>query len=193
MGCHCFWRRCWRCCYCRLIPVPATEIQLRRVSRSPSSPPRPACLQWHLTGIELESEEDPASEEHFGISVAEGGWVWVSVAAVEKELLRGWPQQGALGHQRRRWCALSARATFWCPSGATPLLPASGPSLPLVPLPRTAGMSAGVIPVVLQRGGVGDIVRNGSTGYLALGAPEVAVLTRHVYVLDAATREQLRR
>lgn len=29
-------------------------------------------VQWHLTGIELASEEDPASEEHFGISVAEG-------------------------------------------------------------------------------------------------------------------------
>ena len=39
-------------------------------------------VQWHLTGVELEAgEEDPASEEHFGISIAEGeaggatGWV----------------------------------------------------------------------------------------------------------------------
>lgn len=31
------------------------------------------CLvQWHLTGVEREDEDDPASEEHFGIAVAEG-------------------------------------------------------------------------------------------------------------------------
>jgi hypothetical protein len=31
-------------------------------------------VQWHLTGIELgPGVEDPASEEHFGISIAEGG------------------------------------------------------------------------------------------------------------------------
>jgi hypothetical protein len=34
-------------------------------------------VQWHLTGVELEAgEEDPASEEHFGISIAEGE-VWM--------------------------------------------------------------------------------------------------------------------
>lgn len=33
---------------------------------------RPHLAQWHLTGIELEPGADVASEEHFGISVAEG-------------------------------------------------------------------------------------------------------------------------
>lgn len=54
-------------------------------------------------------------------------------------------------------------------------------------------MSAGVIPVVLDRGGVGDIVVNGSTGFLAPGPAEVASLTRHVFALDAAERQRLRR
>jgi hypothetical protein len=35
---------------------------------------RASLVQWHLTGIEMPpGEEDPASEEHFGISIAEGG------------------------------------------------------------------------------------------------------------------------
>ncbi|PRW51010.1 Glycosyl transferase family 2 [Chlorella sorokiniana] len=83
-------------------------------------------VQWHLTGIELESEEDPASEEHFGISVAEG-------------------------------------------------------------------MSSGVIPVVLNRGGVGDIVKHGHNGFLAPTAQGIADLTKEVFQLDLTRRAELRR
>lgn len=32
-----------------------------------------AIVQWHLTGFDSPPGTDPASEEHFGISVAEGG------------------------------------------------------------------------------------------------------------------------
>ncbi|KAI7842484.1 hypothetical protein COHA_003838 [Chlorella ohadii] len=83
-------------------------------------------VQWHLTGIELESEEDPASEEHFGISVAEG-------------------------------------------------------------------MSSGVIPVVLNRGGVGDIVKHSHNGFLAPTAQGIAELTTEVFQLDLTRRAELRR
>ncbi|KAL4444085.1 hypothetical protein ABPG75_011822 [Micractinium tetrahymenae] len=82
-------------------------------------------VQWHLTGIGLEVAEDPASEEHFGISIAEG-------------------------------------------------------------------MSAGVIPVVLNRGGVTDIVRHGVTGYLAQSAQEIGETTKEVFGMGAALLAQLR-
>ena len=45
-------------------------------------------------------------------------------------------------------------------------------------------MSAGVIPVVLHRGGVTDIVRHGITGFLGQDAAAVAEFTRHVFSLD---------
>ena len=45
------------------IGVPASKVQeIMHIS----------LIQWHLTGVELETTDDPASEEHFGISVAEG-------------------------------------------------------------------------------------------------------------------------
>jgi glycosyltransferase involved in cell wall biosynthesis len=45
------------------LSVPASEIQRLLCSAS---------VQWHLTGALLEEEVDPASSEHFGISVVEG-------------------------------------------------------------------------------------------------------------------------
>ncbi len=41
-------------------------------------------------------------------------------------------------------------------------------------------MSAGVIPVVLNRGGVTDIVRHSVTGYLAQSAQEIGDTTKEV-------------
>lgn len=44
-------------------------------------------------------------------------------------------------------------------------------------------MSAGVIPVVLNRGGVTDIVRHGVTGFLAQSAQEIGETTKEVCVV----------
>eukprot|EP00887_Chlorella_sp_A99_P006799 scaffold2.g6799.t1 len=73
-------------------------------------------VQWHLTGVESNTTSDPASEEHFGISIAEG-------------------------------------------------------------------MTAGTIPVVLDRGGVGDIVQHGINGFLAANPQAVAQYTVHAFGL----------
>jgi hypothetical protein len=54
-------------------------------------------------------------------------------------------------------------------------------------------MSAGVIPVVLHRGGVTDIVRHGATGFLGSDAAAVAELTKQVFALDAASLAGLRK
>ncbi|EFN56792.1 expressed protein [Chlorella variabilis] len=54
------------------------------------------------------------------------------------------------------------------------------------------GMSAGVIPVVLNRGGVTDIVKHGTTGFLCQDAAEVAELTEGVFGLDDDSRRRLR-
>ena len=53
-------------------------------------------------------------------------------------------------------------------------------------------MSAGVIPVVLHRGGVTDIVRHGITGFLGQDAAAVAEFTRHVFSLDKASVDLMR-
>jgi glycosyltransferase involved in cell wall biosynthesis len=54
-------------------------------------------------------------------------------------------------------------------------------------------MSAGIIPVVLNRGGVTDIVRHGLTGFLAADAEAIARTTLEVYQLPDREREALRR
>lgn len=54
-------------------------------------------------------------------------------------------------------------------------------------------MSAGVIPVVLDRGGVGDIVRHGQNGYLAPTPADVGAFTKTVFQLEAPALEALRR
>eukprot|EP00887_Chlorella_sp_A99_P005834 scaffold1.g5834.t1 len=75
-------------------------------------------VQWHLTGYDVKAGSDPASEEHFGISVCEG-------------------------------------------------------------------MGQGVVPVVLDRGGLPDIVRHGRNGFLARDLTEV-------FQLDPAAASKLR-
>lgn len=143
-------------------------------------PPQSHCnclapSQWHLTGIELESEEDPASEEHFGISVAEGGWK------------SRWPRVGCSWGSLRSAAEADNECDSACPllhcntpgwtmAGQLPLsLKGGWPPGPRRPPPAVkailpdpaAGMSSGVIPVVLNRGGVGDIVKHGHNGFLA--------------------------
>ena len=120
-------------------------------------------------GIELEVAEDPASEEHFGISIAEG-----AQAAAD-----GGRRQGGSGG---RWSPAATRhagARAPChgpgPDRCVPLAVRSPASILLV---VPAGMSAGVIPVVLNRGGVTDIVRHGVTGYLGSNAAQLANITK---------------
>jgi hypothetical protein len=54
-------------------------------------------------------------------------------------------------------------------------------------------MSAGVIPVVLHRGGVTDIVKHEQTGFLAADGAAVEEMTEGVYALTDEARERLRR
>ena len=46
-----------------------------------------ARVQWHLTGAEVDAESDPASLEHFGISIVEG----MSAGCVPIALAHGGP------------------------------------------------------------------------------------------------------
>ncbi|KAI3427093.1 hypothetical protein D9Q98_007032 [Chlorella vulgaris] len=55
------------------------------------------------------------------------------------------------------------------------------------------GMSAGVIPVVLNRGGVTDIVKHKHTGFLAADSEAVAELTAQVFGLEEEALGGLRR
>lgn len=54
-------------------------------------------------------------------------------------------------------------------------------------------MSAGVIPVVLRRGGVGDIVKHGLNGFLAPNGEGIAQATKEVFALPPERRAQLRK
>lgn len=99
-------------------------------------------VQWHLTGIELEVAEDPASEEHFGISIAEGGRGGAAAARlaaraaelVTRECVAGAGQSFSRGIwtlQRRRCKCCHPR-----------MLPAASRPAPLpAPLPRRARCS----------------------------------------------------
>ena len=79
----------------------------------------------------------------------------------------------------------SKNTTVLAPPQPLPL-PCPAPSTP-------AGMSAGVIPVVLQRGGVGDIVKHGQNGFLAPTADDIAARTKEVFALEPAHLDQLRK
>lgn len=75
---------------------------------------RTSLVQWHMTGGDADTTADPASEEHFGISVVEG-------------------------------------------------------------------QSAGAIPVVLDRGGLGDIIDDGKNGFLEKDAREIGERTVRIF------------
>ena len=126
-------------------------------------------LQWHLTGIELESEEDPASEEHFGISVAEGELSCTAAAGSAGPAAAQPTAVLRVSHAQSMLCACLLCAC---------LLRRQAARSSVQPHPRcclAAGMSSGVIPVVLNRGGVGDIVKHGHNGFLAPTAQVGAV------------------
>ena len=148
---------------------------------------RTSLVQWHLTGIELVAgAEDPASEEHFGISIAEGG-PGAALGSCSRLPRHGW------------WCRraghLEQHPTLRLPD-CPPTQPNQHPHAckrtPTAAHPVHAGMSAGVIPVVLNRGGVTDIVKHGTTGFLCQDAAEVAELTEGVFGLDDDSRRRLR-
>lgn len=54
----------------------------------------------------------------------------------------------------------------------------------VVTFPHPPGMTAGVIPVVLNRGGVGDIVHHGYNGFMASSPEALADMTVNVFNLD---------
>jgi hypothetical protein len=55
--------------YMRYLPIKFyTSVSAEKVE----SVLQNALVQWHLTGVELTPGQDPASEEHFGISIVEG-------------------------------------------------------------------------------------------------------------------------
>lgn len=154
-------------------------------------------VQWHLTGIELEVAEDPASEEHFGISIAEGGRRrrGLSACKVRNANLdrhRAWAARlrdaarvPDRWRRRRRDVPRCRPATASTAAHSPPIahwapLPTPPPSACPPATACHAGMSAGVIPVVLNRGGVTDIVRHGVTGYLAQSALEIGETTKEV-------------
>ena len=85
---------------------------------------RTSLVQWHMTGGDSDTADDPASEEHFGISVAEG-------------------------------------------------------------------QSAGVIPVVLDRGGLRDVVEQGEDGFLERTPAEVGTRTVAVFGMKPLERRAL--
>lgn len=100
-----------------------------------------ALVQWHLTGAESNTTSDPASEEHFGISIAEGKPGGPDTSS----------QRVIIHRERRHWeeAEVTAASILTCQTSS------NGPC-PSAPI---SGMTAGVIPVVLNRGGVGDIVQ----------------------------------
>jgi glycosyltransferase involved in cell wall biosynthesis len=97
--------------------VSATPQVLKEVMTS-------SLVQWHMTGAETNTTADPASEEHFGISIAEG-------------------------------------------------------------------MGFGTIPVLLDRGGVSDIVQHGLNGFLGATVDDVGQLTIEVFHASSDALQQL--
>ena len=85
-----------------------------------------ALVFWHLTGIQIDEDDDAASIEHFGISVVEA-------------------------------------------------------------------MNMGCIPIVTNRGGPTEIVRNGVDGFWASNISDVGRLTRAVYDLGTADLQQMQK
>ncbi len=205
-------------------------------------------VQWHLTGVGLVPGQDPASEEHFGISVAEGGggvalrlrlrlpaWGLQHPAAVQGRA-SGLRPSACSCHSMRGVAAGSVRvpavewggpmpagweagvrllappqgyqlhATLLCGVGIMRCMlphpplsastsPAAAPHLAHTAMgcmgPR-AGMSAGCIPVVLLRGGVGDIVQHGVNGFLGPEIPQLANLTLQVFNMNLTQQAALR-
>lgn len=99
-------------------------FEVNAQSSTVASALRTSLVQWHMTGGDGDTARDPASEEHFGISVAEG-------------------------------------------------------------------QSAGAIPVVLDRGGLSDIVRNGLDGFLEKTPPDIGKRTVEIFRYSSAKKKTL--
>lgn len=84
-----------------------------------------AKVQWHLTGLDVDEDTDPASIEHFGLAVGEG-------------------------------------------------------------------MTAGIVPVVLSKGGVTEIVEHGVSGYRSNSKEEIGTYTLRVMNSPEAEVRQMR-
>jgi glycosyltransferase involved in cell wall biosynthesis len=82
--------------YLRVLKKQVARLGIRgRVEFMISVPPemvtaqlRSAIIQWHLTGVEVDAEKDPASREHFGISIVEG----MSAGCIPVALRNGGPE-----------------------------------------------------------------------------------------------------
>lgn len=97
--------------------VDATSSEVKNALRS-------SLVQWHMTGGDGDTSRDPASEEHFGISVVEG-------------------------------------------------------------------QSTGVIPIVLDRGGLGDIVRSGKDGFLEKTPPDIGKRTVQIFKSPESAKKRI--